>query len=449
MKALGSKVDIFDVIIGDIETPVASPSSMHIAMVSGEYPPRWGGIGSVVYHLAGHLAARGHNVSIITRAHKGRAPSQQGVSVIEVPWLKAPMAFTRSYGKHALRALKLLHNREPIDVVHTLLPLVSWTKKEYRMVEETIAPVVSALNGSWIGEREGMRLAAKHRESATWKNPNDFAILTTAKWYARYEQAGISESSVCVAISESTKQEFQRWYSPPEQWKCETILYGVDHLVFRPLNGDNEEEQLEHEALRKKYDAADEDALCGRASKETPLLLAVGRLVARKGHRTLLRAMPEVLRRYPGARLCIIGRGHMGKTLLKQAKKLGVGHAVFIRSGMSFEDLAQHFRSADLVVYPSYYEGQGLIPLEALASGTPVVTVDQAPLTEMIDSTVGELFETGNPSDLADAVCRSLDDPEGRTAQALRGRERVLDTYTYEHNAEDYEKIYQNLVQSS
>ena len=159
--------------------------------------------------------------------------------------------------------------------------------------------------------------------------------------------------------------------------------------------------------------------------------------------------MPEILRQYPGARLCIIGRGHMGKTLLKQAKKLGVGHAVFIRSGMSFEALAQHFRSADLVVYPSYYEGQGLIPLEALASGTPVVTVDQAPLTEMIDSTVGELFETGNPADLAAAVCRSLDDPEGRTAQALRGRERVLDTYTYEHNAEDYEKIYQKIVHSS
>jgi glycosyltransferase involved in cell wall biosynthesis len=436
------------VVIGDIETNCTLPVTMHIAMVSGEYPPRWGGIGSVVFHLAGHLAARGHRVSIITRTHKGRAPPQQGVSVIEVPWLKAPMAFTRSYGKHALRALTVLHEREPVDVVHTLLPLVSWTKKEFRTVEREIAPVVSALNGSWIGEREGMRLAAKHRESATWKNPNDLAILTTAKWYAKYEQAGVSESAMCVAISESTKQEFHRWYAPPENWQCETVLYGVDHLVFRPLNSDDEEEHLEHEALRKKYDAADEDALCGRASKETPLLLAVGRLVARKGHRTLLRAMPEILDRFPGARLCIIGRGHMAKTLLRQAKKLGVGHAVFIQPGMPFEELAQHFRSADLVVYPSYYEGQGLIPLESLASGTPVVTVNQAPLTEMIDSTVGELFETGNPSDLAKAVCRSLEDPEGRTAQAGRGRERVLAHYTYEHNAESYERIYLDAIQS-
>ena len=54
------------------------------------------------------------------------------------------------------------------------------------------------------------------------------------------------------------------------------------------------------------------------------------------------------------------------------AEELGVSESLFIKSAMSFEDLAQHYRSADLVVFPSYYEGQGLIPLEALASGTPV-----------------------------------------------------------------------------
>jgi glycosyltransferase involved in cell wall biosynthesis len=293
-----------------------------------------------------------------------------------------------------------------------------------------------------------MKLAAKHREAATWKNPNDLAILTTGGWYARYEQAGIDASSVSVAISTSTMEEFLRWYNPPEHWRCETVLYGVDHLVFRPSNTDDEEEQLAHEALRKKYDAADEDALCGNPSKSTPLLLAVGRLVARKGHRTLLRAMPEILEQHPGTRLCIVGRGHMAKTLLKQAEKLGVGHAVFIQSGMPFEELAQHFRSADLVVYPSYYEGQGLIPLEALASGTPVVTVNQPPLTEMIDETVGELFTTGDSSELAKAVCRSLSDPQGRIEQAHRGRERVLSKYTYEHNAEAYEAIYASLLKS-
>ena len=42
---------------------------MHIAMLSGEYPPRWGGMGSVVFHLASHLAERGHRITVITRKH--------------------------------------------------------------------------------------------------------------------------------------------------------------------------------------------------------------------------------------------------------------------------------------------------------------------------------------------------------------------------------------------
>jgi glycosyltransferase involved in cell wall biosynthesis len=421
---------------------------MHIAMVSGEYPPRWGGIGSVVYHLAGYLAQRGHDVTIITRSHKQRTPQQPGVSVLQVPWLKAPMAFTRSYGKHALTELRRLHQVKPVDVVHALLPLVSWTKKEFRWVEQNVAPVVSALNGSWVGEREGMKLAARHKEAATWKNPNDLAILLTGGWYARYEQAAIETTSVCVAISESTKEEFQRWYLPPEDWWCETVLYGVDHKVFRPVNHDHEEDQLAYEEVRKTYDAADDAALMGEPDTSTPLLLAVGRLVARKGHRTLLRSMPSILKAHPGAKLVIIGRGHMRKTLMRQAKRMGIADAVVIKGGMSFEDLALHFRSADLVVYPSYYEGQGLIPLEALASGTPVVTVDQAPLTEMIDETVGGLFACGDSEDLARAVIESLDRPKERREQAARGRERVLNQYTYEHNAEAYERIYVDAADS-
>lgn len=420
---------------------------MHIALVSGEYPPRWGGIGSVVYHLAGHLAARGHDVTVITRTHAQATPQQPGVSVLHVPWLKAPMAFTRSYGKHALTELRRLHQVKHVDVVHTLLPLVSWTVKEYRWVEENIAPVVSALNGSWIGEHEGMKLAAQHKEAATWKNPNDLAILLTGGWYAKYEQAGLEGSSMCVAISESTRNEFERWYRPPEDWECETVLYGVDHKVFRPVDHDHEEDQLAYEAVRKAYEAADEAALNGEATTSTPLLLAVGRLVARKGHRTLLKAMPSILKEHPGARLVIVGRGHMRKTLMRQAKRLGIAHAVHIQPGMSFDKLALHFRSADLVVYPSYYEGQGLIPLEALASGTPVVTVDQAPLTEMIDETVGGLFTCGDPEDLARAVNHCLSNPEQRTEQMVRGRQRVLDHYTYEHNAVAYERIYESVLE--
>ena len=126
------------------------------------------------------------------------------------------MAFTRSYGKSAIKALKKLHAKKPVDIINAHLPLVSWKRKEFRWLEQNIAPVVSCLHGSWLGEKEGVKRAAAAKESATWKNPNDLAILTTAGWYSKYERAGILESSICVANSQSTLKEFQRWYKPDE-----------------------------------------------------------------------------------------------------------------------------------------------------------------------------------------------------------------------------------------
>ena len=417
-------------------------------MIAGEYPPRWGGIGSVVFHLAGHLAACGNKVTIITRSHKVKPPEQSGVSVIGVPWIKLPMAFTRSYAKNALKALKNLHRREKVDVVHIHLPLASFSRKQFRFIEQNIAPVCSSLHGSWLGEKQGVIRASKANESATWRNPNDLAIRLTAKYYSKFEKAGILESSISVANSQSTLSEFKNWYHPGGDFNCDVVLWGCDHKVFRPPNQDDEEEQLNHEKIRTMYDCGDELALSYQPNTETPMILAVGRLVARKGYMTLLRSMPKILDQYPGARLVIVGRGHMKKRLLKNAKKLGIEHAIFIRSSMPFEDLAQHFRSADLVVYPSYYEGQGLIPLESLASGTPVVTVNQAPLTEMVDQTVGDLFKTGDSNDLASSVCRILDLPEQRLEKAKTGRERVLSKYTYEHNSEDFQRIYHSILKN-
>ena len=419
---------------------------MHIAIVSGEYPPRWGGIGSVVFHLAGHFVQLGHEVTIITRSHHEKTPSQEGVEVIPVKWAKLPMAFTRSYGKSAIKALKKLHAKKPIDIINAHLPLVSWKRKEFRWLEQNVAPIVSCLHGSWLGEKEGVKRAAAAKESATWKNPNDLAILTTAGWYSKYERAGVLESSICVANSQSTLKEFQRWYKPDENFDCEVILWGCDHKVFRPPNIDDEAEQLEHERIRHLYGCADEESLNYSAKTKTPMLLAVGRLVARKGYMTLLRAMPAILQENPNAKLVIVGRGHMKSSLEKNAKKLGISDSIHIQSSLSFEELAQHFRSADLVVYPSYYEGQGLIPLESLASGTPVATVNQEPLTEMVDDSVGGLFKRGEPEDLARCVNEMLASEE-TAKKAILGRERVLSRYTYEHNASDYVAVFNRAIE--
>jgi len=417
-------------------------------MLSGEYPPRWGGMGSTVFHLAGALVKQGHRVTVITRRDKSveknpkRIPQQEGVSVLSVKWAPLPMAFTVSYGKWALRKLLRIHKKDPFDAVHIHAPMISWKEKQYRLVRETVGPIVTSLHGSWLGERDGMVRAAKYGEAAVWKNPNDLAILLTAKHYAKYERAAIQESSICVANSEATREDFRARYDPPENWKCEVVRWGVDTNMFVPLDRDHEDTMLAHEEMRQRYGAPDENALGGLANTSTPLILAVGRLVARKGYRTLLKAIPKVLENNPNAHLVIVGRGHMRRTLLRQAKKLGVSESVTIESGLPFEQLAQLFRSADLVAYPSYYEGQGLIPLEAMASGTPVLTVNDGPLPEMVDDTVGALFDINKPESLANAINEILSDSEARESMAENGRRRVLDEYTYALNAERYSEFY-------
>ena len=410
---------------------------MHIAMLSAEYPPRWGGMGSTVYHLSASLAARGHRVTVITRSGGGgEPPSIEGVEVVSVGWAPIPMAFTRSYGRSALRALKQLHARDPVDVVHLHCPMISWSAKQFRDCRESVAPVVSSLHGSWLGERDGLIEASQNKEAAVWANPNDLAILMTAKHYAGYERAAVRESSICVANSEATKRDFMDRYSPPENWNCEVVHWGVDTSIFVPLHGDDEDAMASHQSIRTKYDAS---------STDSRLLLAVGRLAARKGYASLLRAYASVCTSSPSTRLVIVGRGHLRSRLSRLAKSLGVGDSVYFEPGMQFEELAGLFRSADLVVYPSYYEGQGLIPLEAMASGTPVVTVEHGPLPEMVDDSVGRLFKMGDESSMTEAILAELDDPEALRSKGEAGRRRVLEGFTFEGNSERFETIYRRV----
>lgn len=402
---------------------------MHIAMLSAEYPPRWGGMGSTVFHLSSALVSRGHQVTVITRNGGGKnIPSIDGIDVITVGWLRLPMEFTRSYGRSALKELKKLNETKPVDVVHLHCPMISWNKKQFEDCKNNIAPVVSSLHGSWLGEKDGLVTAAKQKEAAVWANPNDLAILLSANRYARFENAAIINSDVCVANSEATKKDFLERYPAPKNWDCEVIHWGVDTDMFTPENPVNNE-------LRNRFGC----------SESGILLLAVGRLAARKGYGSLLKAFSLVNSELPDSRLVIVGRGHLRRRLLKQAHKLGISSSVYIESSMSFSELASLFRNADLTIYPSYYEGQGLIPLESMSSGTPVVTVDHGPLPEMVDSTVGALFTMGDVNSMSSTILHEIKNRDSLNKKGIKGRQRVIKNFTYEIDADYFIKIYERI----
>lgn len=409
---------------------------MHVCMLSAEYPPRWGGMGSTVYHLSAALAAKGHTVTVITRSGGGKPPRVDGVTVAEVPWARIPMEFTRSYGRWALRALEKLHEREPVDVIHVHAPLLAWNEKQFKRARG-ISPVITSLHGSWKGEARGLVLGSQFGEEGARWNVNDIAIRRFANHYAKFENIAINHSDICVANSVATRNDFETNYSPPNNWDCETILWGVDTGLYRPLHLDSEDDFVRSNELRKRYGA----------DQETNLILAVGRLAARKGHTMLIRAFAKVVKESPDSHLLIVGRGGLRSKLLRLARVLGINEHVSIESGMSFEELGECLSISDLVCYPSYYEGQGLVPLEAMAAGTPCLTFDLPPLTEMIDGEVGGLCEMSEDS-LAESMLSMLSSGE-LIAKGAAGRRRVLDLFTLEGNADAFLAVYERAIGDS
>ena len=169
-------------------------------------------MGSTVFHLSSHLAHLGHKVSVITRSSRGETPELEGVTVIPVPWMPIPMQFTRSFGRNSLRSLEELHSESPIDVVHLHCPMISWDDKQFDLCRSQVAPVVSSMLGTWLGEKDGLTLAANHGEPAVWANPNDMAIRYFASRFSKFEESAIRKSDIVVPNSFATKKDLEERY---------------------------------------------------------------------------------------------------------------------------------------------------------------------------------------------------------------------------------------------
>jgi len=147
--------------------------------------------------------------------------------------------------------------------------------------------------------------------------------------------------------------------------------------------------------------------------RETPLsadtLLSVGRLVDVKGHRVLIEALALLAPNQPDLRLRVVGEGPERGSLEALAAGLGVADRVTFPGALDREALAAEYRSADLFVLPSLREGFGVVLLESLASGTPVVATASGGPQGIVGPAEGELAEPGDAESLASAIGRALD----------------------------------------
>jgi glycogen synthase len=366
---------------------------MRIFMLSWEYPPRIvGGLARHVQGLSEAMASLGNEVHVITLDFPGAAP-EEGDGLLRVHRVPVDVPATSFHTWVLLfnhffekRAGQLARRYGPPDMVH----VHDW---------------LTAPGG--IGLKHALRTpltmtfhSTEFSRSSGSRSPES-AMVEGLEWWGSYEAARV------IAVSRWMKSEvIAQFRAPPE--KVVEIPNAVDASKF--------EGPVDAEATRTKWNVRPGERL----------VTAVGRLTAQKGFDDLIRAYPEILKSVPQSRLLIMGEGYMRRELQDLAEEEKVDGRTTLAGFVSDAELVEAIRSSDLVVVPSRFEPFGIVALEAMAAGVPVVVSGVGGLAEIVEDDVDGLeVEPNNPASIAGAAVRLLSDRALAARLAARAREKV------------------------
>jgi phosphatidylinositol alpha-1,6-mannosyltransferase len=180
--------------------------------------------------------------------------------------------------------------------------------------------------------------------------------------------------------------------------------------------------------------------VASESAAENPVrsrMLTVSRLTrvngSGKGVDHVVMALPEIRAAIPDVDFTIVGGGEDLHRLQALAKDAGVGDIVTFAGEVPDQALGQYFRGTDLFVLPSRQEGFGIVFLEAMAHGKPVIAGAHGGSPEVVvDGTTGLLVRYGDRQGLVDAAVRLLRDPERRHAMGFAGARRVRELFHYD-----------------
>ncbi len=369
---------------------------MKIAIVSQSYYPRFGGVTEHVHHTAEELIRRGHDVRIITSRFRGDVPDPEyvdrvGYNVL-LPFNKAFVDFT--VGLTLKRNLRELFARHDFDVVHTHCP---------------ISPSLPILAIQ----------AASCPQVGTFHSTGGTGVLVDT--FRNFLTKVVDKLDARIAVSRTAADTAKLIF--PGDYRI--IPNGVDIERFSPTV--------------PMFDAwRDPDRVN---------LLFVGRLDPRKGVQVLIDAMPEVMQRTHGrARLIVIGDSYL-RARYEASVPAAVRDHVWFLGHVPKADLPRWYRTGDIFVSPaSGNESFGIVLLEAMASGCPVVASDIPGYRSVVQPDVnGMMFTPGSSASLADTLVRLVNDPERRQVLAQRGRSRALE-FAWPRVTDQIEAVYREAI---
>ncbi|KPF47172.1 glycoside hydrolase [beta proteobacterium AAP121] len=365
-----------------VQAPTAARARLHIALVTETYPPEVNGVAASFSRVVQGLRAAGHRLHL-TRPQQGEADCAQrepGYTETLVPGLGLPRYPGLRMGLPAAGLLRRLWQADRPDVVHIVTegPL-GWSA--LRAARRLGLPVVSEFRTNFH--------AYSHHYGVGWLSSPVMAYLR--HFHNRTATTMVPTEALRLELTEAGFERVQ------------VVARGVDTLQFTPLR------RCEH--LRAQWGA----------TPQSLVALCVGRLAAEKNLDLLLDAAAAMREHVPGLRLVLVGDGPERERL-----QLRSPEAIF--SGIRRdEDLARHYASADVFLFPSMTETFGNVVPEAMASGLPVVAFDHAAAGQLLrHGDNGLLARPGEASEFCRVARRAAADRGQLRALGQRARDTAL-----------------------
>ena len=394
-----------------LQKPKLARGGKRILMLAWEFPPLVvGGLARAVFDLSKHLVAHGHEIHVVTTEVPG-SPAYEFMDGIHVhrmhvlrtnnlieflDWVYQMNTVFTDY------VLRLQSFGKQFDVIHDHDLLVYYAARELKYSLKI--PLVATIHATEHGRNHG-------KISSPIQNR-----IAELEWNLTYEAAHVISCS--SAMENEVKHIFQL---PPD--KVSMIHNGVDlpQISDAQINW----------SQRERY-----------AYPGEKIVFYVGRLVYEKGIHVLIEAMPQILQSYPNCKLIIAGAGSMKDDLQRRAAYLG--HKVLFVGFVDDETRNFLLKVADVCVFPSLYEPFGIVALEAMNIGTPVVVSDVGGLAEIIEhGKDGYKALPGHIDSLSWHIADLLHHPQKAKAMAKLAKEKTIHQYNWKQIAKRTVDVYQ------
>ncbi len=349
---------------------------MKILLVSDIFYPHTGGISEHIYHLWKNFNLMGHNAKILAPSY-GRNYPYVDENIIRmgraIKFPKNRSFSVLSFGLTLPWQVRHFLDSEKFDVIH---------------IHGAIAPTLPYLALKYSNAKNFVTFHSAYEES--------FGYVL---WEPVLEQY-FRRIDGMIAVSTVARDCVRRYFQIGE---CRIIPNGIDTQRFRPDIPEIEE--------FKKY---------------SPKILFVGRFEPRKGLKYLLMAFPEIVKEFPEAKLIVVGEGfleHYYRRYIEENIKENVIFVGYVKP----EDLPRYYASCDIYCSPATgAESFGIVLLEAMASGKPIVASDiPGYRTILTEESEGLFFEPMNAEVLAEKIIFLLRHPDLMKKMGRAGREKA------------------------